>query len=218
MTNLFCLSESLGPQLPYWDVTEHVNPLAKQTFDATDAKLVQAALAHSAAYAKLVVRFEGVLERYVRRLLGQHQNATSDVLQEAFIKAYVNLNDFDQSRPFSPWIYRIAHNEAINYLRKRKVEPHTINGEDGQIILEKIADGADTAYHVLSREREQKLKQALAVLDPRYRDILVLRYLEDKSYSEIADILHLPSGTVAIHLKRGLKKLKATMLHDGDLL
>ena len=195
-----------------------MNPLAKQTFDATDAKLVQAALAHSAAYAKLVVRFEVVLDRYVRRLLGQHQNATSDVLQETFIKAYVNLNDFDQSRPFSPWIYRIAHNEAINYLRKRKVEPSIINGEDGQMILAKIADGMDADSHNLTSERHLKLKRALSALDPRYGDVLVLRYLEDKSYSEIADILRLPAGTVAIRLKRGLEQLKSTMLQDGDLL
>ena len=192
-------------------LTGNVDTLNKLASGATDKELVRAALARAADYAKVVARFEGVLERYVKRLLGKYSNAASDVLQEAFIKAYMNLNDFDQSRSFSPWIYRIAHNEAISYLRKRKAEPQTIDGEDGQVILERIADGSDTFSSLMMKEQARQLQEALTALDARYRDILVLRYLEDKSYSEIADILHLPPGTVAIRLKRGLEQLKSSL-------
>src|SRR6476660_3139730 len=76
----------------------------------TDNQLVEAALRDHRAYASLVLRYETVLGRYLRRLLGRHLQAVEDVLQEVFIKAYINLNDYDQSRPFGPWIYRIAHN------------------------------------------------------------------------------------------------------------
>ena len=85
-----------------------------------DGLLVAAALRDRHAYSALVRRYESVLGRYVRRLLGRYGQSAEDVLQETFIKAYVNLNDYDRSRPFAPWIYRIAHNEAVSFLRKQR--------------------------------------------------------------------------------------------------
>ena len=177
----------------------------------TDRALVAAALADGRAYAAIVQRFEATLTRYVRRLLGRHGQSAGDVMQEVFIKAYVNLNDFDQERPFSPWIYRIAHNEAIGFLRKRKAEPQVIDGEDGQMILERISSGGDFAEAARIGDLEADARSAMAGLEPRYRDVLVLRYLEDKSYDEISDILHMPPGTVATRLQRGLKQLRAAL-------
>jgi RNA polymerase sigma-70 factor (ECF subfamily) len=137
------------------------------------------------------------------------------VLQEIFIKAYVNLNDYDRTRPFAPWIYRIAHNETVSFLRKRRAQPQTIAGEDGLLILERMADQLDPNEGAGRMRIEKEIEAALAGLDERYREVLVLRYLEERSYDDIADILRLPPGTVATRIKRGLERLKATLGRHG---
>lgn len=173
-----------------------------------DVQLVEAALRDRHAYAALVRRYEWVLGRYVRRLLGRHLQAADDVLQDVLIKAYVNLNDYDKSRPFGAWIYRIAHNEAISFLRRQRAGPQIVDSADARLILERVADH-DNPEGTLQRSRTaEDVRKALAALDQRYRDVLVLRYLEERSYDEIADILEMPMGTVATLINRGLKQLR----------
>lgn len=177
----------------------------------SDNDLVAAALRDTRAYALLVRRWEPLLGRYVRRILGRDGQAVEDVLQEVFLKAYVNLNDFDRARPFGPWIYRIARNEAISLLRKKKAEPLLVSGDDAFLLLERMSDGI-TAQEILDRARiEEQVRLAIKTMDQRYREALILRYLEDKGYDEIADILELPSGTVATLIKRGTKQLRASL-------
>jgi RNA polymerase sigma-70 factor, ECF subfamily len=180
-----------------------------------DAELVAEALRAPAAYGVIVGRYEGPLLRYLRRLLGPHGQAAEDVLQEAFVKAYVNLNDFDRSRPLAPWLYRIARNEALSLLRKRRAEPRLVDGEDGQLLLERMSDGTDAFRDLARKGARSELLGALAAIGARYRDVLVLRFLEEKSYADIADILHLPPGTVATLVRRGLARLKAALLARG---
>jgi RNA polymerase sigma-70 factor (ECF subfamily) len=170
------------------------------------------------AYAKIVQRYKYDLGRYLRRLLGREVQATEDVLQDIFVKAYMNLNDYDSARPFSPWIYRIAHNEAISYLRKRKTEPPAVAGEDAQLIISRIAGGDNPAKNWMHRTTALEIQRALAALDQRYRDVIVLRFLEEKTYDEIADILQLPPGTVATYINRGLKQLKQPLLESWESL
>jgi len=176
-----------------------------------DGALVARALRDPNAYGAIVLRFEAVLKRYVRRLLGRHAQSAEDVLQDVFLKAYINLNDYDTARPLAPWLYRIAHNEAVSFLRKRGVEPQVIDGEDGRLILERMRDETAADATVRFDLAESGIHGALAGLDPRYRDVLVLRYLEDKSYDEISDILEMPPGTVATRIRRGLERLKSSL-------
>lgn len=182
-----------------------------QTPPASDQNLVAAALRDGKAYGPLIARYQPVLTRYVRRLLGPQGHAVEDVLQEVFIKAYLNLNDYDRQRPFGPWIYRIAHNEAVSHLRKTRAAAMTVTGEDAALILERLADPDDPDRALWRAQSLTGLRQALDSLDQRYRDVLVLRYLEEKSYDEIADILHLPPGTVATYISRGLKALRGSV-------
>ena len=182
-----------------------------------DQELVRASLRDPAAFASIVRRYEPPLGRYLRRLLGWNSQQIEDVLQEVFLKAYVNLNDYDPTRLFSPWIYRIAHNEAISLLRKRRVEPRLISGEDGFLLLEQLGDRTDARKDIDAARLEENLRIAIAALDGKYREVIVLRYLEDKSYDEIADILHLPMGTVATLVSRGKQRLrKALEALDGE--
>ena len=163
------------------------------------------------AYAQVVNRYERVLTRYLNRLLGPRGGAAADVLQDVFIKAYLNLNDYDRSRPFSPWIYRIAHNEAMSHLRRNRTEPQPLDSADAELILERLAADDDPAKILLRKRADHAVRAAVSDLEVKYRDVLVLRYLEEKSYDEIADILHMPPGTVATLIARGLKKLKSPL-------
>lgn len=176
-----------------------------------DGELVAMTLRDRNCYGLIVGRYEAPLVRYVKRLLGTHGGAVDDVLQEAFIKAYVNLRAYDQTRPFAPWIYRIAHNEAFNYLRRRRVEPQMIDGEDGLFLLERLGGGSEPSAVIAAEGAEKRLAAGLRELGDRYRDVLVLRFLEERSYSDISDILELPPGTVATLIRRGLKRLKAKL-------
>lgn len=182
--------------------------------DAGDAALVKAALQDRQAYGALVRRYEMRLSRYVRRLLGTRWQMTDDVLQNGFIRGYLNLNDYDPTRPFSPWIYRIMHNEALSQLRSHRAGIQMIEGEEAQLILERIADD-DTPETSLFRSRSAvDIRAALESLDQRYRDVLVLRYLEEMSYDEISEVLSLPPGTVANNISRGLKQLRTPQLRS----
>jgi RNA polymerase sigma-70 factor (ECF subfamily) len=189
-----------------WTIQPLYDPAAQD-----DGALVARALRDPNAYGAIVLRFEAVLKRYVRRLLGRHAQSAEDVLQDAFLKAYVNLNDYDPSRPLAPWLYRIAHNEAVSFLRKHGAQPRIVDGEDGRIILERLRDETAADATVRFDFAESGIHDALAGLDPRYRDVLVLRYLEDKSYDEISDILEMPPGTVATRIRRGLERLKSSL-------
>jgi RNA polymerase sigma-70 factor (ECF subfamily) len=173
--------------------------------------LIAEALRDRNAYARIVTRHEAALRRYIRRVLGADAQSAEDVLQETFIKTYVNLNDYDPRRPFAPWIYRIAHNEAVSHLRRNGARPRTIDGEDGALILARMTDGIDWDERIATADAARLMHVALGKLAPRYRDVLVLRYLEEKSYDEISDILELPPGTVATLINRGVKKLRAIL-------
>ena len=180
--------------------------------DAEDETLVKAALQDRQAYGALVRRYEMRLARYVRRLLGYNGQMTDDVLQNGFIRGYLNLNDYDPARPFSPWIYRIMHNEALSQLRSHRAGIQMIEGEVAQLILERIADDDTPETNLLRSRTAADIRSALESLDQRYRDVLVLRYLEEMSYDEISEVLALPPGTVANNISRGLRKLRTPRL------
>jgi RNA polymerase sigma-70 factor (ECF subfamily) len=180
-----------------------------------DQELVAAALSDRNAYALVVRRWQPPLSRYVRRLLGRHAEAADDVLQDIFIKVYVNLNAYDRRLSFGPWIYRIARNETVSHLRKLRAEPALVTGEDALLIIERLSDGRDVQEEGVRLRIYQDVLRSIHSLDTRYRDALVLRYLEEKGYDEIADILELPPGTVATLVSRGTKQLRAALVSLG---
>lgn len=180
-----------------------------------DGALVREALRDRDRFALIVRRYAPPLSRYLGRLLGASTQSTEDVLQDVFIKVYLNLNDYDQTRPFSPWIYRIAHNEAMSFLRRRRREPYTIAGDEGKLLLERVLDGFDVHDFIDQSRLDNAVRAALGDLDSKYRGALVLRFLEDKSYREISEILRLPMGSVATLINRGKKRLKRNLERAG---
>jgi RNA polymerase sigma-70 factor (ECF subfamily) len=136
------------------------------------------------------------------------------LLQNIFVKTYKNIQGFDTALSFSAWIYRIAHNEAISFFRAKKVRPegHLIDG--GEQVLLTILDENDFTQDLDKKIEAKKIAQCVQKLDEMYRDIIILRYFEDREYKEISDILKIPEGTVATLLHRAKKKLKILLEND----
>lgn len=174
----------------------------------TDQELVRESLADRHAFAMLVTKYEAPLRRYIQRLGINSSEDTDDVLQEAFIKAYVNLNDYDPALPFSAWMYRITHNETVSHFRKQRVRPRAVETEEDMVIFENLADDSDIPAEIDRGILKAAVHKALTNIAERYRSVLVLRFLEEKSYDEIAEILQIPSGTVATYIRRGKRELK----------
>ena len=174
----------------------------------TDQELDAATLKDRNAFAILVSRYEAPLYRYIVRLGAADVEATKDILQEVFIKAYINLNDYDPSLSFSAWLYRIAHNETINQYRKQQNRPRHVEKEEDLELFERIADDLDIEAQSDAVLQRKAIQKVLNALEERYRDVLILRFFEEKTYDEISDILQIPMGTVATYLRRAKAKLK----------
>jgi RNA polymerase sigma-70 factor (ECF subfamily) len=155
-------------------------------------------------YREVVWRYQDKLMRYALCLI-QNEDKATDVVQEAFIKAFVNLQGFDTSKKFSSWIYRIVHNEAINYFKKQQKE---ISLDNHQWLEEAIASSEDVEVDFDRREAKKELYQALKELPLKYRSPLILFYLDEKSYEEISDVLRIPVGTVGTRINRGKKMMR----------
>lgn len=175
----------------------------------TDNELVAHSLRERAFFGNLVERYDKRLERYITRLGVLDPDDRADVLQEIFIKVYRNLNSFDQSLSFSAWIYRIAHNEAISWYRKRQSRPEGYLVSEGDEIVKLIAaDGVNQEAIFDRAVSNELLLRALEQLDDKYREVLILRYFEHLEYEDISDILQVPTGTVGTLVHRAKKRLK----------
>ena len=163
-------------------------------------------------YAELVKRYEAKLLRYVKYLIGDKE--ADEVVQETFIKAYVNLKGFDLKKgKFSSWIYRIAHNEAMNKVKRKKWISLDVNDWLKELLPSK--ENIEREYE--RKEEKETVRKSLKSLKYMYRSVLSLYFLEDKSYEEIGEILKIPMGTVGIRLKRGKEKLKEICNNKGEV-
>jgi len=171
----------------------------------TDSEIVQKVQSGDKdAFGEVIDRYEKPLCAYIFRMLGDRDNC-ADALQETFIKVYRNINSFDLTKKFSSWIYRIAHNEAITHYRKnaKHIQLDEVSeipdATDNEVLIQKRLD---------SSGQQELLARTLLTIPLKYREVIIFRYYEDKSYDEISDILHLPVNTVGTYLSRGKTAIK----------
>lgn len=184
----------------------------KYPSSASDEDMVHVVLSGDvSAYEVLVKRYKKPLLRYATYITKGALYA-ADVVQESFVKAYINLKSFNPSKKFSSWMYRIVHNEAVNRIRK---ESRFFSFDDMSwtdmfsLRTESLDD------HIEAREIKSILRKSLQELPLTYRAPLVLFYLEDKTYDEISDVLRIPIGTVGTRINRGKKYLKKVVQKKG---
>jgi RNA polymerase sigma-70 factor (ECF subfamily) len=151
-------------------------------------------------YRVLVLRYQEKLIRYAKYLTRDEMKA-ADVVQNSFIKAYINLNNFKNKLKFSSWVYRIVHNEAVNELKRYKNELPILDDMDFE-----SNEGIENDF--IKKEEKNEVRKCLSKLPLKYSEPLTLLFLEEKSYEEISDILQLPIGTVGTRVNRAKKLMK----------
>jgi len=182
----------------------------------TDKELVKLSLKNKDFFAYIIDRYEDKLLRYIKRITNLREDDLIDILQDIFLKVYLNLNDFDSRLSFSSWIYRIAHNQVIDTYRKNKSRPHgnSIDVEDE--VLENFMNDFDFTKNLDLFFLKENVDNILNKLSYKYKEILVLKFFEEKSYKEISDILRKPLGTVAVLINRA-KKQFISELNKSDI-
>lgn len=177
----------------------------------TDEQIIARVPTERDVFGYIIERYEAPLRRYLRRLMPGLREDADDLLQDIFVKVYINARGFDTSLKFSSWIYRIAHNEAVSWLRKKKVRPDTVElGDDDFMTFVESAELSRDTHE--ARLAKDEVSRVLVEMSDKYRTVLVLRFLEGKSYEEIGDILTVPGGTVATLIHRAKKEF-STMYH-----
>jgi RNA polymerase sigma-70 factor, ECF subfamily len=179
--------------------------------DPSDAALIELAIKNPESFGILMQRYQGPLFHYVRRIGQLSKEDTEDLLQEVFIKIYQKLNEYNDELKFSSWAYRVAHNHVIDYFRKMNARPRTNALEDGE--WEKIIHASvHITKDIADKDCVEKIKSCLEELPIHYREVLILRFIEEKEYEEIMDILKKTKGSVATLIRRGkellVKKIK----------
>ncbi|RDI37516.1 RNA polymerase sigma factor SigW [Falsibacillus pallidus] len=163
------------------------------------------------AFSEIVELYKDKVYQVCYRILGNRHEA-EDIAQEAFIRAYINIESFNQSRKFSTWLYRIATNLCIDRIRKKKPDYYLdaeVSGTDGLTMYSQVA--ADVA---LPEEKLEKMElrdnvhKEILKLPQKYRTVIVLKYIEELSLNEISEILDLPLGTVKTRMHRGREALR----------
>ncbi len=183
----------------------------------TDGELITGALGgRSDGFEELVRRYQRPITSYVFRMLGDYESSL-DVTQEVFIKVYNSLTKYSSEYKFSTWLYRIAHNAAIDHMRRNSICTQSIEAEnaDGsyQIQIESRRPSPEKD-HELSEWRSE-IDSVVRCLPPAYRDLILLRHSRDLSYDEIAEVTGLPLGTVKNRLFRAREMMRDIFVERG---
>jgi len=162
------------------------------------------------AYERLMNKYKQLIYNLIYRMI-RNKEDVEDLTQEAFIKAFNSLEKFDKQFSFSTWLFKIATNNCIDYLRKKKLHTFSIDkdisndDDDYQFEIpdnERIPD-----KNILDKERKKILEDAIESLPSKYKSVILLRHRDEKDYEEIAKKLKLPLGTVKAHIFRGRELL-----------
>lgn len=181
-------------------------------------KIKQVKNGNQAVFGDIVASFEQRIFQHCFRMLGNRHDA-EDAAQEAFIRAYVNIHRYDDKRKFTTWLYRIATNLAIDRMRKRKPDYYLdadIKGAEGLDMYSNLAiDEKLPEEQVIELEQDEYIHKEISALPPKYRFVIMLRYLEEFSLKDISQIMDLPLGTVKTRLHRGREVLRKKMHGKG---
>lgn len=183
----------------------------------TDAELVSAAISDGeSGFEELVRRYQRPIVSYVFRMLGDYE-AALDVTQEVFIKVFNSLDRYSSEYKFSTWLYRIAHNAAIDHMRRNSQNTQSIETENAEGTYELQIESSLPSPEA-ERERSEwrtEIEAVVKCLPAAYRDLILLRHSSDLSYDEIASITGLPLGTVKNRLFRAREMMREIFIERG---
>jgi RNA polymerase sigma-70 factor (ECF subfamily) len=182
-----------------------------------DCELVTRAVAgREESFEELVRRYQRPIAAYVYRMVGDYE-AALDLTQEVFIKVYNSLSRYRSEFKFSTWIYRIAHNSAVDHLRRYGTRDQSLinefEGEQRELPLESRRLSPEQESE--RRERREEIEHVVRQLPSAYRELILLRHSHDMSYDEIADVTGLPLGTVKNRLFRAREVMRQQFVERG---
>jgi len=180
----------------------------------SDWELVRLSNENPQHFRYLVERYQARIFRYLKRMSYYRTEDIEDMVQEVFIKIYQNLNDFESTDKFSSLIYRVAHNHLVDCIRKASCRYDNYGLDDNEAISLAKAN-TDLESEIAEKEAIEKIKSAISRLPAKYREVLILKFLEEKKIEEIVDILRKPQGTVATLLRRGRDLLRKNLGKSG---
>ncbi len=178
--------------------------------------IVNAVAGRADGFEELVRRYQRPITSYVFRMLGDHDSAL-DVTQEVFIKVYKSLTKYSPEYKFSTWLYRIAHNAAVDHMRRNSVTPQSLEAEnaDGSYQIQLESRGSSPEQDRERSEWRREIDVVVKCLPPAYRDLIILRHSRDLSYDEIAHVTGLPLGTVKNRLFRAREMMREIFIDRG---
>ncbi len=171
------------------------------------------------AYQQLTEKYRRPLEYHVMKMVKESEQV-EDLVQEAFIQAFKNLDSYNSSYAFSTWLYRITTNHTIDYLRKKKLKTTSIDKpiktREGEMSFDLPDEQAETDRTIIRKQRKKIITHAINNLPEKYRQVIEMRHIEELSYQEIADELDLPLGTVKAHIFRAREMLYKALKDKKD--
>lgn len=187
-----------------------------------DQGLVKEALDGSQeAFSQLMEKYRNPIHHHIYRMV-RDKRQVEDLVQEIFIKAFSSLASYSTNYAFSTWLYKIATNHTIDYLRRKKLSTLSIDQpmktKDGELEYELPDSTYRPDRHIVEDQRRLLIQEAIDSLPPKYYRVIVLRHQQEKSYEEIAQELDLPLGTVKAHIFRARELLYKRLRHKRDSL
>ncbi|MEX0722189.1 MAG: sigma-70 family RNA polymerase sigma factor [Balneolaceae bacterium] len=192
---------------------------ASESSLADDKFVAEALKGKESSYKKLVDKYQKPLYFHIRKMI-KEKELVDDLVQEVFMKAFHNLSSYSNEYAFSTWLYRIATNHTIDYLRKKKLQTLSINEpyktRDGDMEIQLPDHSFATDNQIIKKERKQIVQHAIENLPEKYRQVIEMRHMEEKSYQEISEMLDLPLGTVKAHIFRAREMLYKALIDKKD--
>lgn len=163
------------------------------------------------AFTELMQRYHGPLFNLLYKMV-RNREETEDLVQEAFMKAFASLATFNEEFAFSTWLYKIAINNTIDHLRKKKLRTYSldkpIQSKEGELKREYPDLQSSSDHDLLSTEKTGLITRAIEDLPEKYRKVILLRHSDELSYEEISEITKVPLGTVKARIFRAREMLK----------
>ncbi|MBU4511407.1 sigma-70 family RNA polymerase sigma factor [bacterium] len=183
-----------------------------------DLKIIESCLlGNPQMFSRLIDNYKNMVYNLAYRVSNNPHEA-EDISQEAFLRAYQSLARFNSSYKFSTWLYQITLNIIRDKFKKKELNPASLDAPvetDNSEFYPQPADSTNNPEQIMAQKEDaQAIQQAIYSLPLKYREVIVLRHLQDLSYIEISNILKLPSGTVKIRLYRAREQLRKILLNS----
>lgn len=208
-----------GSKDSHTEASESLRENASASSREDDVLVKRAIGGDEQAYKELVEKYQRALYFHTLKMI-KDKEQVNDLVQETFVKAFDNLNTYSTNYAFSTWLYRIATNHTIDYLRKKKLKTLSIDEpvktRDGDMQMQLEDDTAETDRNIIRKQRQHIVQDAIEGLPRKYRKVIEMRHMEEKSYQEIADVLDLPLGTVKAHIFRARELLYKALKDKRD--